>query len=227
MSSTDEQLADTRDMYMVHTMFRREFGLMPSLVRGVPAGDLDRVRIVAEHFELVSTILTHHHHAEDAHLWPKLLDRVPDEATSVAETMESQHAVIGKLDSELATAFGTWRGTGDPASREALATLLDELVAALTEHLATEEAQALPLIEKHITATEWTNMVQAEAVDTAPEDMPLIFGLMMYEGDPELIDEVISHLPPEVGSMLKPLGAQAFEAHAQLVYGTATPPRGF
>ncbi|MCW2911163.1 MAG: hypothetical protein JWL68_5952, partial [Actinomycetia bacterium] len=30
--------ADTRDMYMVHTTFRREFGALPALVRNVRPG---------------------------------------------------------------------------------------------------------------------------------------------------------------------------------------------
>ena len=37
--STPQQLTDIRDMYVVHKVFRREFALIPRLVRAVDAGD--------------------------------------------------------------------------------------------------------------------------------------------------------------------------------------------
>ena len=226
MPVTDVPLADTRDMYMAHAMFRREFGSLPSLIRAVRGGDKDRVKILGDHFELLNNVLTHHHHAEDVYLWPRLLDRAVQEASSVVETMESQHAAIEKLDAEAVAAVGAWRVAGSATSAEAAAGVLDELAAVLKEHMATEEARALPLAEKYITAAEWGEMVQSEAADVEPDLMPLLFGLMIYEGDPELIDEIVGNMPPEIRQMLKPLATQAFAAHAELVYGTATPPRG-
>jgi hypothetical protein len=44
--------ADTRDMYMVHTAFRREFGALPNLVRNVEAGNAQRSQIIGDHFEI-------------------------------------------------------------------------------------------------------------------------------------------------------------------------------
>ena len=43
MTTINEPLADARDMFAVHTMFRREFGLMPGLIRAVTVGDTRRV----------------------------------------------------------------------------------------------------------------------------------------------------------------------------------------
>ncbi len=40
---------DTRDMLMVHRVFRRECRLMPDLIRAVPAGDAARAQILADH----------------------------------------------------------------------------------------------------------------------------------------------------------------------------------
>jgi hypothetical protein len=44
--------ADTRDMYMVHTTFRREFGALPSLVRNVQAGDIQRPQTIGDHIDI-------------------------------------------------------------------------------------------------------------------------------------------------------------------------------
>jgi hypothetical protein len=108
---------------------------------------------------------------------------------------------------------------------KALAETLTLLHERLVEHLAVEEEQALPLIEKHITAAEWGQMIAAGAADVAPEQMPLIFGLMAYEADPGTVRDIIASMPPEVSSVIGDLAGQAFAAHAQRVHGTATPER--
>ena len=64
--------ADSRAMFVAHAMFRREFGLMPDLVRAVAPGDKQRATLVAEHIALVSSVLSQHHVGEDRHIWPRL-----------------------------------------------------------------------------------------------------------------------------------------------------------
>ena len=226
MSGTDVPLADTRAVYMAHAMFRREFGLMPSLVRAVRGGDMDRVKIVADHLELLNRVLTHHHHGEDVYLWPKLLDRAMREAVPVVETMENQHAALQELDGDLDAAVGVWRETGSSASAETAAVILEELSAVLEEHMAAEEAQALPLVEKYITVAEWQEMVRSETRYLEPVLVPLVFGLMTYEADAGAVDEILGDMPPLLSRALKPLAEQAFASHSELVHGTAAPPRG-
>ena len=53
MMNVEEQLHfDGREMLMVHDVFRREFALMPAVVRGVAVGDHNRAQIVTDHIEL-------------------------------------------------------------------------------------------------------------------------------------------------------------------------------
>src|ERR1700722_3872069 len=49
VTTLNESLADPADTFAADTMFRREFGLMPGLVRAVTAGDTQRARLVADH----------------------------------------------------------------------------------------------------------------------------------------------------------------------------------
>lgn len=42
-------MADSRDMFVVHDMFRRQFKAIPGLVSEVPEGDAAQVAIVAGH----------------------------------------------------------------------------------------------------------------------------------------------------------------------------------
>jgi len=101
-----ETPADTRDMYMVHTMFRREFAALPALVREVAAGDTERAHRVAEHIGFLSTVLDAHHRAEDTHLWPKLLDRGSDEVGPVVQVMQNHHERIEQLIAQTVAVVG-------------------------------------------------------------------------------------------------------------------------
>ena len=112
-----------------------------------------------------------------------------------------------------------------PESREALADVLDQLIHALDEHMRLEEQRILPLAEKYITAAEWHAMA-SESVRAIPQEIvPLVFGMTLYEANPELIQKTLSELPPEFRTVLQEQGPRAFSSHAERVYGTATPHR--
>jgi hemerythrin-like domain-containing protein len=214
--------ADTRDMHAVHTMFRREFALMPELVRRTSA-DKVRSQIVAEHVALMSTMLHHHHHAEDVGLWPRLLERAPKDCDSIIQLMERQHASIENGVSEIETALGAWRAASD--IDQALPAAIDRTLPVLFEHMGMEEEKILPLAEEYVTAPEWDSLAETALAGIPQEDVAVIFGMIMYEGDPEVVEGILAKLPPKVGLALKTLAPQAFALHSQRVYGTASPPR--
>ncbi|HJP73967.1 MAG TPA: hemerythrin domain-containing protein [Pseudonocardiaceae bacterium] len=170
-------------------------------------------------------MLDHHHQSEDKHIWPKLLDRVGADAEPIVRVMEEQHQGIDKLLGQVRTELAQWRETADSARGAALADTTARLFARLVEHLDVEEERALPLIERHITAAEWAAMIADGADDVPPEQLPLIFGLMSYEGDPDTVRDIIAALPPEVSAVIGDLSTEAFAAHAQRVHGTPTPAR--
>ena len=237
MVPRSERAADVREMVMAHDMFRREFGLMPDLVRAVAPGDRARLDIVAGHVELIVLVLGRHQHGEDTEMWPRLLDRVPEGDRPLVRVMQEQHGPLDDLVVELAVALGEWRdesaadareavgAVAATAARERLAGTLDLVNAALREHLADEERLVLPLIEQYVTAAEWEQMVQAEADATPPDSVALIFGMLMYEADPLVVEAIIGGMPPEVRPVLKQVAEGAYAAHAKRVHGTGTPPR--
>ena len=222
---TSEPLTDARDMFAVHTMFRREFGLMPDLVRGVRADDKQRVTVVADHLGLVSGVLHHHHSGEDKHVWPRLRERCPEEIASVVAVMEEQHEAIHKGYLQVEDALGAWRESASAEARDALAGVIDQLLPVLNEHLALEEEQVVPLIEKYITAAEYALVPQEGNAATPQDKLPAIFGMIMYEGAPEVIDRIVSEMPAEVQPVIKDLATKAYAAYAKELYETATPPR--
>jgi iron-sulfur cluster repair protein YtfE (RIC family) len=205
-------------MYTVHTVFRREFALLPNLVRGVATKDTERAEVIAAHIRLVNEVLYHHHESEDAVLWPALLQRALWEIDPVVHLMEGQHKNLDTAISEVNAGLDGWVGAADADDREELATLLQKLAANVYEHMGLEEKLVLPLVERHVFATEWEAMVAAGAAGIATEVGPVLVGMLMYEGGLEVV-------PPEMREVLAELGPNAYAAHCELVHGTPTPPR--
>jgi hemerythrin-like domain-containing protein len=216
---------DGREMLMLHDMFRREFGLMPGVVRGVEPGDRDRAQLISAHLTAVSTVLHHHHHGEDIDVWPLLASRCPAQCAPLVAQMEAQHEEIAKIGTEISGSLSAWLGSAAEPSREALADALDRLLPVLREHLGAEEENVVPLMEQYITKAEWDQIVVKEAAGADPAAMPLGFGMLMYEADPEVVAAAIASMPEQIRPVIRDLAARAFAARAEQVYGTATPPR--
>ncbi|SCF14293.1 hemerythrin domain-containing protein [Micromonospora chokoriensis] len=218
-----EAMADVRDMYMAHTTFRREFTLLPQLVRDVTPGDAKRAETVGAHAELLCHMLHLHHEGEDLLLWPRLVERGGEAAAAIVPTMEKQHHAIEEAHGAVVALLPAWRRTG--RGGEQLADAFEHLRVALIEHMAVEEAEILPLAERHVTAAEWMQLGEHGMSKSPKKQLPLAFGLAMYEGDPEVIKAVLAHAPLPARLLMPIIGPRLFASHAKRVHGTATPPR--
>ncbi|WP_225854293.1 hemerythrin domain-containing protein [Micromonospora sp. ALFpr18c] len=216
-------MADVRDMYMVHIVFRREFGLLPQLVRDVRPDDVKRAEVVGAHAALMCQQLHLHHEGEDVYLWPLLAERGGAEAAAVVPTMQAQHHAIEQAYTAVVALLPAWRRTARDGN--ILADALERLGAAATEHMAMEEAEILPLAEKYVTAAEWAQLGEHTMRDLPKKVLPLSFGMAMYEGDPAVIKAVLAHAPLPARLLMPVIAPRSYAAHAKRVYGTATPPR--
>src|SRR6201991_1702869 len=216
-------MADVDEMYVVHTMLRREFSLLPGLIRGAERNDAKRRALIGAHALLVCQILHTHHEGEDLVLWPLLLERAEGEATKIVAAMGEQHRAIAAAHDEAVRRLGVWCRSGRDGER--FATVLDDLVRVLTEHTALEEKAVLPLAEKYITAAEWVQMGQHGMNTFQKRLLPLAFGMLMYEGDPAVMRRTLSHAPLPARLLIPILAPRVFNRHARRVYGTTTPPK--
>lgn len=214
---------DVRDMLVVHTALLREFRLLSGAVRRVPVGAVRQAAVVDRHLGFVSDLLHHHHTGEDAHLWPPLRERLPQSALALVEQAESQHAGIEAALERVSRARPVWTAGADAAARDALADAVEELHAALAEHLDAEERTLLPLAAVHLSPREWGAIGEAAAASTPKSAMPLLFGMFSYEGDPEVIRQMIGHAPPPARVVVPRIAPRTYARRAKQVYGTATP----
>lgn len=207
-------------------MFRREFGLMPQLLRG--SADPDRARTIAHHFDTVTATLHHHHHSEDEDLWPLVLHRAAVAAAAPVGSMEAQHAQLADALTSLQSQVRDWSAAPTADVAETLANDTQQLVWLLNEHLDAEEEHLVPLMERHITAVEVQEIVARGGAIGAtgdPEALPLAFGMMLYEADPEIVDRAVASVPPSMRGVIHSLAQEAFAAHSRAIHGTPTPPR--
>jgi hypothetical protein len=156
------------EMYVTHDGFRRDLARMAEAAAAGRAG-APKVR---EGWETFKRQLQVHHTVEDAWLWPKLEERLagrPDDLALLAE-MEAEHAVIDPQLEAIDAALAA--GSGDVAARVA------ELRTALEQHLAHEEADALPLIQSVMTPKDWAGfrgaMARRQRLSGASEWIPWI-----------------------------------------------------
>jgi hypothetical protein len=186
---------DTRDMVTVHKAFRREFAQAPALIRGVVAGDREWAAIVADHLQLVLDMLHHHHTGEDRLLWPKLHERVEAELRPIVELMEHQHEGIHAAMDQVTEVLPRWRAEAGEAEREQLAAGFERVSTLLDEHLTAEEARLLPLAARAVTPEEWHQLGEEGMASIPKKHMPMIFGMIMKDGDPEVIRGLVAELP--------------------------------
>jgi hemerythrin-like domain-containing protein len=222
---TTESLADARDMAVVHTMFRRQFGLMPGLVRAVAAGDSTRAALVADHIVMMSDGLATHHQGEDDQIWPRLRERCPADCAPLVDVMEEQHRAIHDRLGQVKEAARSWRHTAPAGARDALAEAIEPLLVVISEHLALEEERVVPLIEKYLTQSEYALAARESAAAVDPGELLIAFGTTIYDGGPGAMEVMMSHVPAGQRPAIEERATRAYAAYAEKLYGTATPPR--
>ena len=116
-----------------------------------------------------------------------------------------------------------WRDGADPVDRDALADALEEVADRLDAHLAVEEAELLPLAGQHLSQAEWGRLGQEGMAGVPRSRLPLVFGMLMYRADPEVIDAMLTHVPLLPRLVLPRVAPRIHARYARRVHGTATP----
>jgi hypothetical protein len=216
-------LHNARPALVVHGALRRELRLAGPLVRRVAEGDTARAAVVGRHLDLVLRMLHHHHETEDEGVWPQLLDRAGQEVVALVEVMERQHARIDELVRANEALLPVWVSAPGAAVGDRLATSLDELHAVLVEHLELEERELLGLAEQHLTTDEWEAMGAKAQAAFPGKERTLVFGILEYEADPEVIAQMLASAPAPVRFLVPRLARRAYRRQAVAVHGTPTP----
>ena len=204
-------LAETSDMIQFHQVFRDALGSAAPLVGSVAPDDEARVEMVGTFYANVLALLRGHHEGEDELLWPKLIERAPEEADTIRRIAAQHDNVLTSLD--LAeTRLGVWREDPRLDNGAQLAAALATLGAVLATHLDEEERTILPLAARHITAPEWGALPAHGMQHFSGDKRWLVLGLVQEQMRPEQIDVMESHMPPPVRDFWTTAGRAQFRS---------------
>jgi len=220
MTAATTDRPDTFEMVFVHNAYRQQFGALPGLVRGVADGDRERAGTVVEFFTELTRSLHHHHQAEDDLMWPLLLEKAPMDSALILR-MEEQHERIAELYRCAELSAATFAERPDADRRAELGSLLDELIAALGEHLHDEEVDVLPLVEKVMTVREWEALGERGRAGI-PKNRQLVFlGFLLRANTPEHGRDFLGRMPRSARFAWSLLGRRVFRKEYRRIYRVA------
>ncbi|MFD0268578.1 hemerythrin domain-containing protein [Streptomyces sp. NPDC127106] len=212
----------TREMAMIHQVFRRESRLLCELVQEVPASDTVRAGILAEHWREYTVGLHAHHTGEDEMLWPALLPHLDLDAEQVL-AMEAQHHELTRGMDEVQMHMDRWRARALAADRDELAEALRRHHRQLSAHLDEEEREVMPLVARHVNEKEWHAVGERGLAETPRNRLMIALGAILEDCPPDERREFLARLPVAARVMWKVLGQRQYRRETRRVRGRHTP----
>lgn len=203
---TAEGPHDQTGMYVMHHALRRDFAKFVAAAQNTPISEHAVWTALEARWLVMADVLHHHHSAEDAELWPLLQQHAEragaEEDLRTLADMEAEHE---RLDAGLAAgreAFSAMSEHPCADHRNALEIRLSAAREGLLEHLAHEESQALPMLQR--TLSEKENQDFEKAVDKRyPLKMiPFLLPWAMEEVPDEARDRLLETTPPGYGLLV-------------------------
>ena len=152
---------DLRISYLEHRSMRADAARLTQLVGAAGPADVGRLRALAAWYARYEGAIHDHHHAEEAVIYPALLERDPSFAEADGQ-LEGQHQVLAdrlQVARESlaglagAASGGHWEREQEEAAKAAVA-----LKAIVDTHTTDEEAVAFPRYSAHFSAAEYAGL---------------------------------------------------------------------
>ncbi|MFI5642134.1 hemerythrin domain-containing protein [Streptomyces goshikiensis] len=212
----------TREMAMIHQVFRRESRLLAELVQDVPAADTARARVLAEHWRQYTIGLHAHHTGEDEMLWPVLLPHLDLDAEQVL-AMEAQHRDLTDGIAEVQVLMDRWQAGASAEDRDEVAEALRRHHRHLCAHLDEEEREVMPLVALHVTEKDWHAVGERGLAETPRKRLMIALGAILEDCSPEERRAFLGRLPVPARVLWKLLGQRQYHRETARIRGRRTP----
>ncbi len=179
--------ADVSFMRALHAALRRDLSRLRDAA-GHLDGSAGAPPTVLAGWDAFRAQLGNHHSAEDDDLWPVLREELsdPGDLASV-DAMVEEHRHIPRALAGVDTAL---RGGGE------LAASVQVLSTVVLDHLAHEEREVLPLIEQHMTRSQWRAFLHKERTRRSPRERPEFLTWILDHASEEDAAAVLAEMPP-------------------------------
>jgi hemerythrin-like domain-containing protein len=151
VSTPAAPVADLSGYRAVHTALRRGTHALAEAARELDPSDRRRTAAYARYWEGFAGEVLAHHTIEDDICFPALAERIAGMAELIEQT-DADHHRLDELMTAAAVAVAEL-AAGRTASE--LADVLVELDEVMHRHLDFEDAEILPLIERHVSHDDW------------------------------------------------------------------------
>ncbi|HEU5241312.1 MAG TPA: hemerythrin domain-containing protein [Ornithinibacter sp.] len=153
---------DHSGMYVMHFALRRDLDNFVSAVRQTPVGDADTWEAMRDRWTFFAEVLHHHHAVEDSTYWPTVERRARERGTpedvAVLTAMTDEHEDIDPAVHRVTEGFAAVLDHPCEEHRNALDIRVTSLRELLHEHLAHEEREALPVVQRVLTPQEFADV---------------------------------------------------------------------
>jgi Hemerythrin HHE cation binding domain len=186
---------DLTMMLVMHGAFRRDLGHLARAASRYRSDDPARHTALLAGWQLFKSALIFHHAGEDADLWPRMHTHLADRPDDLAllQAMEDEHACIDPLLDAVEVALAD-HGHG----HRRLGDAIDALAGGLSQHLAHEERDTLPLLSHTLTPAEWQGFVADQRRKSGIRGAAQLFPWLLDEVSPEQARAVLSQLPAPI-----------------------------
>jgi iron-sulfur cluster repair protein YtfE (RIC family) len=203
---------DLTIMFAMHDAFRRDLSHL-ARAAGRHHADLEdpaRRTAVLAGWELFKAQLHHHHAAEDDGLWPRMRAHLADrpDDLDLLQAMEDEHSRIDPLLAAIDDAFAD-----HDHGHQWLGHAVDALAVELPGHLAHEERDALPLMDKVLTAAEWQGFIADQRRKNGIRGAAQLFPWLLDSAPAERIQLVLKGLPPPLRVVCRRIWQPRYARH--------------
>jgi hypothetical protein len=205
-------------MVLVHRVFRREFGLLPTLVGAVEVGDTARAALIAAHARELCTALRHHHGAEQNLLWRRLRDRgALDE--SMHGRLRGWHREHFALLSELDGLLPLWQESAALDLRAVLVDIAGELSEQVATHLDASEQHVLPAVDQHFSPGEWLTLGLRAASWIPLHRMAWMLGAILEDATDAERKQLLAKVPGPARLLYRMVGREQYAREISVLRG--------
>ena len=154
-------------MRIVHDALRRDLARANEALTELGSARSDQRRAIGAHLTWMMRFLHAHHASEDDGLYPLVRERggAAADVRVVLDRMSRGHDAVSTAIAQVETAAAALvaDGSDDAAPRTVVA--LDALGGVLLPHLQEEEADAMPIVSRLVTAAEWQAIEKEHNLD--------------------------------------------------------------
>jgi hemerythrin-like domain-containing protein len=206
-SHTADGPHDLTGMFVMHHAFRRDLDRFRAAVVDTPVAERRTWSRLARRWDRFATVLHHHHTVEDDAIWPPLVAAAEAAGAAddlaVLEAMEAEHDQVDPALARCREAFAAMAEHPCDDHRNALDIRVTAVREALLFHLQHEECEALPLVQRTMTAQQWLDSEEAAAKGYPGRLVPFLLGWVAEDLPAPVMERITREAGPAYAVLLR------------------------